>query len=406
MNENKVSELSTPELGQALTRLRSLKIALVHYWLLQMRGGEKVLEALCELFPSADVYTLFYDREGVSEPIRRARVTPSVLQKLPGARRYYRNLLPFFPLALEQFDLSSYDLVITSESGPAKGVVVPARTCHLCYCHTPMRYIWDMYHFYRDSGQGVLRRAAFGLIAHYLRQWDLATANRVDFFAANSSTVQARIRKHYRRSSVVIPPPVDVNYFRPSSTVDDYYLFVGQLVSYKRVDLAIQAFNSLGKPFVIVGEGPESGRLKKIAAANIKFMGHRPQQELADLYAHTRAVIMPNEEDAGIVPLEAQASGRPVIALGKGGVLDTVIEGETGMFFQEETAEGLIAAVKQFEAQSTRFLPARIRHHAEQFGQEQFKARMVGFIDDRWQRHQSRSRNINQKTARAACQQT
>lgn len=367
-------------MDKRLAELRRLRIALVHYWLLRMRGGEKVLEALCELFPTADLYTLFFEPDHISKTIRRHRVHTSFLQKIPGARRHHRMFLPFFPLAIEQFDLTSYDLVISSESGIAKGIIVPPQTCHVCYCHSPMRYLWNMYHFYRDYRQSRWRRGLFAVLSHYVRLWDFASAARVDHFVANSRNVAARIEKYYRRPATVIPPPVDTEDLAISETVEDFYLVVSELVAYKRIDIAIEAFNELGKPLIVIGDGPERTHLQRRARSHIRFLGSQPRSVLARSYARTQALIVPGEEDAGIVALEAQASGRPVIAYGRGGLLETVIPGETGLFFYEQSKEAVIEAVQEYERQRNQFQPGKIRAHARRFDRETFKKRMITFL--------------------------
>jgi glycosyltransferase involved in cell wall biosynthesis len=297
-------------------------------------------------------------------------------------------------LALEQFDLNDYDLVISSESGAAKGVLTRPHTCHICYCHTPMRYIWDMYHQYRAKpGMGAVARLIFSVAAHYMRLWDYAAAARVDYFVANSRNVAARIGKHYRREATVINPPVDVSAGHISPKVEDYYLVVGQLVDYKRVDLAIEACNRLGRPLRIIGEGDEFERLRRLAGPTIEFLGHLSDQELRENYARCRALLFPGEEDWGIVPVEAQSFGRPVIAFGRGGALETVVggfpqdplapEASTGVFFSEQSADSLAAAVRFFESNQSRFSPAVIRLHAERFDASRFKAEMRAFIGAR-----------------------
>lgn len=357
-----------------------MKVALVHYWLVNMRGGEKVLEALCELYPQADVYTHVYTPEEISGTIRNHKVQTSFIQKLPFAKRWYQKYLPFMPFALEQLDLSGYDLVISSESGPAKGVILDPETLHICYCHTPMRYIWDRYHEYRRNA-GLLTRMLMPLVSHWLRMWDVASANRVDVFIANSNFVAQRIRKIYRRKSVVIPPPADTSRFHSAPQHEDFYLMVGQLVFYKRTDLAIEAFNRLGKRLVIIGTGEEEQSLRKQARDNIEFLSSQSDEALADYYSRCKALIFPGKEDFGIVPIEAIASGRPVIAYGAGGALDTVIDGKTGLFFDEQSAQSLVAAIDRFEElPDDYFNQEELREFAGQFSKEKFKTRIHQLI--------------------------
>ncbi|MGC4054071.1 MAG: glycosyltransferase [Paludibaculum sp.] len=297
-----------------------MRVAIAHYWLLNMRGGEKVLEALCRILPQADLFTLFYEPRKVSEIIRSRKVTASFLNR---GRRFYRSLLPLMPLALESLDLRDYDLVISSESGPAKGVLTRAETRHVCYCHTPMRYLWQMYPDYLHDWTPAWKRGLMAPIANYLRLWDYSTAARVDEFVANSENVRRRIWRTYRRESEVVPPPVDVDHFtwQPPR---DFYLSVGELVAYKRLDYAVRWFSQSGRRLRIVGTGPEYANLRKLAGPNIEFCGHVTDSELRGLYAQCRALLMPGEEDFGITAVEATASGKPVIALGRGGVLDSV----------------------------------------------------------------------------------
>jgi glycosyltransferase involved in cell wall biosynthesis len=343
------------------------------------------------MFPQADIFTLVLDRNALPPSLRSRNFTTSFLQKIPGIRRHYKKLLPLFPLALEQFKLDEYDLVISSESGPAKGVLTGPHTCHICYCHTPMRYVWDMYHRYRaENRMGTVSRSIFSLTAHYMRVWDVAAAARVDYFVANSQNVAARILKHYRRRATVINPPVMVSAGYLSPEVGDYYLVVSQLAGYKRVDLAVEACNRLGRALRVVGEGEEYARLRSLAGPTVRFQGNLPDQEVRENYARCRALLFPGEEDFGIVPVEAQSFGRPVIAFGRGGALETVVggfpansyapESSTGVFFAEQSAESLAEAIRFFEFNETRFSPAFIRRHAERFDVPRFKAEMRSFI--------------------------
>lgn len=357
-----------------------MRVAIVHYWLVHMRGGEKVVEALCELFPNADLYTHAYDRSAMSDTIRRHRVRTTFVGRLPGAIRHYEKYLPLMPFALEALDLDAYDLVLSSESGPAKGVRPASGALHLCYCHTPMRYVWDMYEEYRAAA-GPVTRAAMPPIVRLLRRWDRKTAARVDHFVANSRNVRDRIRRHWDREAEVIHPPVDTDRFAPAGSPDDFYLVAGALVGYKRADLAVEAFNRLGKPLVVIGGGKELERLRRMAGPTVTVMGRQPDEVLADHYARCRALLFPGVEDFGIVPVEAMASGRPVIALARGGALETVREGVSGLFFREQTVEALIDAVRSFEAAESTFSSARIVEHARRFDRSLFKRRMGAAVD-------------------------
>ncbi|WP_407178568.1 glycosyltransferase [Bradyrhizobium sp. STM 3562] len=357
-----------------------MKVAIVHYWLVGMRGGEKVIEALCEMYPQADIYTHVYVPEMVSERIRRHRVIPTFINRLPRAARMYKTYLPLMPLALEQLDLRDYDLIISSESGPAKGIIAPSSAVHVCYCHTPMRYIWNMYHDYRADA-GLLARCMMPTLTHYLRMWDVASAARVDSFVANSATVADRIRRYYGAASTVIYPPVDTEAFSTaaSSEIGEYYLMAGELVSYKRPDLAVQAFNELKMKLVVIGGGEMLGELRRLAGPTVSVLGPQPFDVLKEHYARCRALIFPGEEDFGMVPVEAMASGRPVVAFGRGGAKETVAKGHTGVFFEKQTVEAVIKAVRSLAHMDIN--SERIAAHARQFGREQFFRKMRTHID-------------------------
>lgn len=357
-----------------------LKVAIVHYWLVGMRGGEKVVEALCEMFPQADIFTHVYVPGAVSETIRSHTVKTSFINRLPAPARLYKRYLPLMPLALEQLDLRGYDLVLSSESGPAKGVIPPPSARHLCYCHSPMRYLWNMFHEYREQS-GRLTRLMMPPLAHYLRQWDTVSASRVDRYVANSRVVAARIRRYYGRDAEVVWPPVEVGAFEPvePSERGDYMLMVGELVAYKRPDLAVEAFNRMGRKLVVIGGGEMLGRIRALAGPMVTVLGPQPFAELHRHYARCRALIFPGEEDFGIVPVEAMASGRPVIAYGRGGATETVAPAVSGILFDEQSVDALIDAVEGFR--DAEFDPARIVAHAAQFSREIFVANMRRQID-------------------------
>lgn len=357
-----------------------MKVALVHYWLTGMRGGEKVLEGLCEMFPDADIYTHILVRERLSEALRKRNIQTTFIDKLPLSRRYYQAYLPLMPLALEQLDLTSYDLIISSESGPAKGIIPRPDALHVCYCHTPMRYIWDMYSTYRKNA-GLMARIAMPLLSHYLRGWDALSSNRVDHFIANSKFVAARIEKYYRREATVIHPPVETKRFQPSNSHQGYYLLAGQLTEYKKPDLAVEAFNKIGYQLYVIGDGEMFERLKQQAMPNIRMMGRVDDEELVKAYRNCRALVFPGIEDFGITPVEAMASGKPVIAYHKGGVAETVVENKTGIFFEEQTVDSLLLAIKLFEEREHQFDVHGIRMHAEQYDCAQFKKQMSVVLD-------------------------
>jgi glycosyltransferase involved in cell wall biosynthesis len=357
------------------------KVAIVHYWLVGMRGGEKVIEALCRLYPDADIFTHVHVPAAMSETLGRHRITTSFIGRLPMAPRLYQRYLPLMPLALEQLDLRGYDLIISSESGPAKGIVPPPGSVHICYCHSPMRYVWNMFHEYRDRS-GFFTRMLMPLLAHYIRNWDAISATRVDYFIANSQTVAARIKRYYRRDAEVIFPPVDVDSFRvlPADQIGDFHLMVGELVRYKRPELAVEAFNRSGQPLVVIGGGEMLAELRDLARPNVTIMGAQQFSVLKDHYARCKALIFPGEEDFGIVPVEAMASGRPVIAYGRGGATETVVDGVTGVFFETQTVEAIEAAVERLSRMTLD--PEAIAAHARRFSADEFSRRTRRFINN------------------------
>lgn len=369
-------------------QLQSLRVAIVHYWFVGRAGGERVVEALAEIFPQADLFSLVADRATLAPVLQNRKLQTSFLQRIPFARKFHRHLLFLQPLALEQFDLSDYDLVISSESGPAKGVITSSKTCHICYCHSPMRYIWEMYPQYR-RGMNPLVGAVFSLTAHYMRLWDYASAGRVDYFAANSRFIASRIRKYYGRESRVIHPPVETSAGNTDAVSGDYYLTVGRLVDYKRIDLAIKACNELGRRLKVIGDGPQHNVLRKMAGDTVEFLGRVGDRELRSHLASCRALLFPGEEDFGIVPVEAQSFGRPVIAYASGGALETlrgdlpnaaVVDNPTGVFFTEQLSSSLVKAIRVFESKEDQFCPQRIREHSLQFDNAIFKAQFTDFV--------------------------
>ena len=357
-----------------------MKVAIVHYWLVGMRGGEKVVEALCEMYPQADIFTHVYVPKMVSDRIRQHRIIPTFINSLPRAARMYKTYLPLMPLALEQLDLRGYDLIISSESGPSKGIVPPSEALHVCYCHTPMRYIWNMYHDYR-AGAGRMTRLLMPPLSHYLRMWDVTSAARVDGFVANSATVAKRIRRYYGADSVVIHPPVDTSAFSIAAPSDlgDYHLMAGELVSYKRPDLAVRAFNEMKLKLVVIGGGEMLDEIRRLAGPTVTVMGSQPFEVLKQHYARCRALIFPGEEDFGMVPVEAMASGRPVIAYARGGATETVVDGVSGVLFPEQTVDAISSAVRRLAGME--FDPAKIATHASQFGRAQFFEKMRGHVN-------------------------
>jgi glycosyltransferase involved in cell wall biosynthesis len=370
-----------------------MKVAIVHDWLTGMRGGERCLEVFCELFPQAHLYTLLHLRGSLSPTLERMRIRTSFVQHLPDAARGYRRYLPLFPAAVGRFDLSSYDFVLSSSHCVAKGARPRVGVPHVCYCYTPMRYIWDLYDDYFGPGSGLpggrLSRWAVGLAARPLRRWDVRSSDRVSHFIASSQHVANRIRRHYGRDSAVIPPPVDCSRFPPPTRhwkEGKYYLVLGALVPYKRVALAVAAAPHLRYPLWVVGAGPEERRLRRTAGPRVRFLGRRPDHETPSIYAGCRALLFPGEEDFGIVPLEAMASGRPVVAYAKGGAVETVVgpgrmdSPGAGVLFSRPTVESLLAAVEELESGAGQWHPEALREQASRFDRALFKSRIRSYI--------------------------
>jgi glycosyltransferase involved in cell wall biosynthesis len=375
----------------------SPRVALVHDWLTGMRGGEKCLEAMCELFPDATLFTLLHQPGHLSPPIERMEIRTSWIQRVPGWRRVYRHLLPLYPAAIESFDLTGFDLVISSSHCVAKGVRAPAGATHLCYCYTPMRYAWDQYgHYFGPERLAWWNRRLIPRLIGRMRAWDVATAGRPHRYAAISRHVAKRIRAYYRREADVIYPPVDLSAFTPGDGGGGYYLMVNAFAPYKRVDIAIEAFNRLGGELRIVGNGQDEARLRAMAKPNISFLGWIGPEALRAAYAGCRAFVFTAEEDFGITPVEAQGCGRPVIALGKGGALETVVPhpgfpspvawpaagaAPTGVLYPTQSAEALLEAVRFFEAHERDFDPAAIRASVARFDRPRYLAEFKAFVE-------------------------
>jgi len=360
-----------------------MKVAIVHEWLANMGGSEKVVLAFKEIFPEAPIYTMVYNPDKVDSAFHGMDIRTSFIQRLPKGKEKYQAYLPLMPTAVEQFDLSGYDVVLSSSHAVAKGVITGARTLHITYCHTPMRYAWDFYHEYLNGpGVGGLKRRLIPWLMNYIRMWDRLSADRVDHFIANSGYVARRIRKHYRRDAEIIYPPIETSYFTPSDQDGGYFFIVSRLIPYKRIDLAVEAFNRLGLPLKIAGDGPEKERLAALAKSNIQFLGRVSDEEVKKHYAACRAFIFPGEEDFGITPVEAQAAGRPVIAYGAGGALETVKDGVTGEFFGTQTVEALVEVMGRFD--SRKYDRETIRRHALGFDREVFKDKIRVFVETRY----------------------
>lgn len=359
--------------------LAQMRVAVVHYWLVGMRGGERVLERILSLFPQADVFTHVYDPDAVSQTIRQRNVQTTFINRLPGAKKHYQKYLSLMPMALEELNLAQYDLIISSESGPAKGVIAGPDATHVCYCHSPMRYLWDQYGAYK-SMTGRMTRMAMPMMFHRLRTWDVASAARIDRIAANSRFVARRIRKSWGREADVVHPSVDVDEFAPASEVSDRFLWLSQMTTYKRPDIALEAFNRLGLPALMVGDGEMFDKIAKQAGPSVEVKRRLSFAELKQAYATSRALVFTPEEDFGMVPVEVNASGRPVIAYGKGGARDSIVPDETGLFFPEQSVDSLVDALERFEGWETDFDPAQAIANAQRFRPEEFDRKFLATI--------------------------
>jgi glycosyltransferase involved in cell wall biosynthesis len=366
------------------TELRPSHIALAHHWLVGMRGGEKVLEQISQIFPAAPIYTLVAQPEKLSASLQAHPIHTSWLQQVPGGARQYKKLLPLFPQAISSLRVASpVDLIVSSDASVIKGLSFPPGTPHVCYCHSPPRYLWDLQEDYMKSSEvgGPLGRMLFSGVVPYIRNFDRLASERVTHFIANSNFVRDRILKCYNRPSEVIHPPVYLDEFEISAQgPDDFFLVVSQLVPYKRIDLAVAAFTRLNKKLVVIGEGSERARLEKMAGPSVTFLGSQPQPVLRNHYRRCQALVFPGIEDFGITPLEAQASGRPVLAYRAGGAIETVIENTTGLFFAEQTEESLIEAVETFARMGGTLDPAVCRRNAEQFGADRFRSEFRAYL--------------------------
>ncbi|WP_408648360.1 glycosyltransferase family 4 protein [Thermospira aquatica] len=366
-----------------------MKKALVHDWFSVYAGAEKCVESFTNIWDDFDVYSLIdflteRDREII---LKGKHAKTSFIQRLPFAKKKYRGYLAFFPLAIEQFDLREYDLIISSSHAVAKGVLTHADQLHISYIHTPMRYAWDLYHQYlRESGlDHGLKGGLAKLILHYIRLWDLSTVHRVDRFVANSHYIARRIKRVYGVNADVIYPPVDVEKFLLGEKKEDFYLTASRMVPYKKIDLIVETFSHLGKKLVVVGTGPDEKKIKSLAAKNVELLGYQSDEVLRDLMQRARAFVFAAEEDFGIVPVEAQACGTPVICLGRGGTSETVIDGLTGIHFENQSVNDLASAIERFEQMEDTFDPTKIRNHALQFSRQRFEEEFKKYVDDAYQ---------------------
>lgn len=361
-----------------------MKLAIVHDYLNQYGGAEKVVETLYDVFPEAPIYTSIYIPENMPECFRRMDIRTSFMQKLPFLNKHFKKYLMLYPKAIKSFDLSRYDIILSSSSAFAKGAKIHPGTLHICYCYSPMRFVWNYESYIAKERFGGIVRKILPLFIARLRRWDLKINDNVDYFIAISKYIQDRIMRCYGCQSEVIYPPVNVKDFKISQETSDYFLVVSRLNAYKRIDLAIKAFNQLGLPLKIVGDGPQRKFLEQLAGPNIKFLGKVPMDILIKKYSQCQAVIFPGDEDFGIVPVEAQACGRPVIAYAAGGALETIIEEVTGVFFKKPTVESLVEAVKKFGKIKSNFSSETIRENAFQFDEEIFKRKIKAFIEEKY----------------------
>jgi glycosyltransferase involved in cell wall biosynthesis len=360
-----------------------MKIALVHDYLVQVGGAEKVLECFTELFPRASIYTLVYDKNLMHGMFEGKNIKTSFLQNIPFSRKKHRVFPQFMPMAIEQFDFSNYDIVLSDSSSFAKGIITTPETLHICYMHTPMRFAWDDCQKYTsDFDLPIFIKKLVPFAMNYIRIWDRVSADRPDKIIANSNFVARRIKKYYKRDSLVIHPPIDVDRFHTSEKCGDYFLLVGRFMAYKKFDIVIEAFNQIGLKLKVIGRGPEDKRLKEMAGKNIEFLGRVSDDELAEYYSKCRAFLFSQEEDFGLVAIEAMASGRPIIAYRGGDIPEHMEEGKTGVFFEEQTAQAIAEAVGKFDYAD--YDPVYIREKAKKFDKSVFKAKIKEYIDTQY----------------------
>lgn len=364
------------------------KTAIVHEWFIDVMGSEKCVQSFVNIWQDADIFTLvdFLENSDRDKILKGKSTTKSFIQKLPFAKKHYRNYLPFFPLAVEQLNISGYEIIISSSHAAAKGVLTNSNQLHICYCHTPIRYAWDLYFEYLEKSG--LNKGFKGMLAkwflHKIRMWDFTTSSRVDYFIANSNHIAKRIKKIYNKEAVVIYPPVDVDDFKLKVQKEDYYLIVARFVPYKRVDLIVEAFSQMpDKKLIVIGSGPDEEKVKKFASGNIEFLGQQPFENLVGYMQNAKAFLFAAEEDFGITIVEAQACGTPVIAYKKGGASETVIHGQTGILFEHQNCKSVINAVNEFEKNVNNFDPVKISSHARKFSRQDFEKNISEFVNEK-----------------------
>ena len=363
-----------------------MKVAIVHDWLVTYAGADRVVDQLHQIFPNAPIYTLVYAKSKMPDQFKTYDIRTTYLQKIPYATRLYKNMFTLMPGAFERLDLTEFDLVISSCSSCSKGIITRPDAIHICYCHTPTRYLWDFYYTYYNNA-GRIKRLFIPHMCQKMRLWDRLAADRVDYFIANSAFISNRIRKYYRRDSEVIHPGVHINEYGVSDEPEEYYLMVGRFTYYKRFDLGVKACTKLGKQLIVVGRGDEEISLRNLAGHTVKFLGAVSDEEIMRLYSKAKAFIFPGEEDFGITPVEAQSAGCPILAYGKGGVLETVLDGKTGLFFPEQNEQSLIACIERFESDGILFTRKEIREHSLQFSEERFRTEIEAFCQNTMEMH-------------------
>lgn len=378
-----VRELTTtPDYPTPPAQPNGLRVALVHEWLVSPGGGERVVHTMHEMYPDAPIYTLVYDEAGAPAWTKDCDIRTTYLQKWPGAKTHHKFLLSFMPKAWEALDLTDYDLVISSSASCCKGIIVRPDAVHICYCHSPIRYVWDMYHeYYRNAG--FVKQLVMPHVIHNVRMWDFQAAQRVDYFISNSDFVAQRIRKYYRRDSTTIYPGIHINEHPVTEEPDDYYLVVSRFIGYKRVDLAVEACNRLGRRLKVIGSGgEEEQRIRELAGPTVEFLGRVSDKEMEQAYSHAKAFLFPGVEDFGMTPVEAMSAGVPVLAYGVGGGTESVVDGQTGLLFHEQTVEGLMGCIERFEREGVSLSRHEIHEYSKRFSEECFKRELGAFIQE------------------------